>query len=66
MGVFVSEPANPETAHVRLLDIGRSHADGAVARVIVGVNQVLNDIHPAHGAAVRQIFLYHSLDAAVE
>ena len=47
-------------------DIGRSHADGAVARVVVGVNQVLDDIHPAHGPAVREICPYPGYDGAVE
>ena len=35
-----------------------ANADGAVARVVVGVHQVLDDIHPTHGAAVRQICPY--------
>ena len=48
------------------MDIGRSHADGGVARVDVGVNQVLDDIHPAHGAAVRQIFSSPGLDGSVK
>ena len=52
ISVSVSEEAHPETVLVLLLDIGRSHAVGAVTRVVVGVNQVLDDIHPAHSAAV--------------
>ena len=38
VSVFVSKEAHSETVLVVLLDIGRSHADGAVARVVVGVN----------------------------
>ena len=37
-----------------------------MAQVVVGVNQVLDDIHPAHGAAVRQISPYPGLDGSVE
>ena len=48
------------------MDISRRHANGAVARVVESVYQVLNDIHPAHGATVRQICPYASLDGAVE
>ena len=66
ISVFVSEETHLETVLVLLLDIGRSHADGAMARVVVGVNQVLNDIYPAYSAAVRQICPYPGLDNAVE
>ena len=55
MGVAVLEQAQPTTVLIRFLGIGRSHADGAVTRVVVGVKQVLNVIYPEHGAAVRQI-----------
>ena len=37
-----------------------------MALVIVGVHQVLDDIYPANGAAVRQICPYPGLDSAVE
>ena len=37
-----------------------------MARVIVCVNQVPNDIHLAHGAAVRQICQYPGLDGSVQ
>ena len=47
--------AHPESVFVLLLNIGRRHADGAVTRVVVGVHQVLDDVDPTHGAAVRQI-----------
>ena len=66
MGVAVPEQVHPETVLVRFLDIGQSHADGAVARVVVGVNQVLEDIHSAHGASVRQICPYLGLDVPIE
>ena len=66
VSVSVSEEAHPETVLVIFLDISRSHADGAVARVVVNVNQVLDDIHPPHGAAVRQLCPYPGLDTAVE
>ena len=51
MVIPVSEEAHPETVLVFLLDIGPSDADGAVARVVVADTIVLDDIHPAHGAA---------------
>ena len=66
VSVSVSEKANPETVFVCLLEIGRNHADGAVARVVLGVTQVLDDIHPAHGTAVRQICPYPGLDGSVK
>ena len=66
VGVSVPKKAHPETVFVFLLDIGRGHADGAVARCVVGVNQVLNDIYPAHGAAVRQICPYPGLDGLIK
>ena len=66
VSVSVSEEAHPETDLVLLLDIGRTHVDGAVARVVVGVNQVLDDIHPAHGAADRQLCPSPGLDGSVE
>ena len=55
VGVAVPEEAHPETVLVILMDICRRHADRTAARVIVRVNQVLDDINPAHSAAVRQI-----------
>ena len=58
--------AHSTTVLVYFLDIGRRHADEAVARVIVGVNQVLDDIYPAHGAAVRQICQYPNLNGLIE
>ena len=64
--VSFPKKAHPETVLVFLLDIGRRHADGAVARVVVGVNQVLDDIYPAHGAAVRQICQYPGFDSPIE
>ena len=66
VSVSVSEQAHPKTVLILFFDIGRSHADGAVARVVVGVNQVLDDIHPAHGPAVGQIYPYPGLDGLVE
>ena len=64
--VFVPKKAHSETVLVFLLDIGRRHADGAVARVVVGVNQVLDVIYPAHGTAVRQICPYPGLDSPIK
>ena len=66
MGVSVPKKAHPETVIVLFLDIGRRHAYGAVARVFVGVNQVLDDIYSAHGAGVRQICPYSGLDGPIE
>ena len=66
MGVSVPKMAHPDTVHGFLLDIGRRHADEAVTRVVVGVNQVLDDIYPAHAAAVRQIYPYPGLDGLIE
>ena len=66
VGVSVPEEAHHESVLFLLLDIGRRHADGAVVRVVVGVHQVLDDVHPTHGAAVRQICLYPGLDGAVK
>ena len=66
MGVSVPKEAHPESVLVLLLDIGQRHADGAVARVVVGVHQVLDDIHQTHGATVRQICPYPGLDGAVK
>ena len=34
--------------------------------MVVSFNQVLDDIHPAHSAAVRKICLYPGLDCAIE
>ena len=34
--------------------------------MVVGVNQVLDDIHPAHGSAVPQICPYSGLDGSVK
>ena len=53
-GIAVSEKAHPETVLIFCLDIGRSHVDLALAWVVVGVNQFMDDIHPAHGAAVQK------------
>ena len=66
VGVSVPKNAHPETVLVFLLDIGRRHADGAVARVVVLVNQVLDDIYPAHGAVVRQICPYFGLESPIK
>ena len=66
VGVSVPEEAQPNTVFVLLLDIGRRNADGAAAGVVVGINQVGNNIHPAHGAAVRQICSYFGLDCLFE
>ena len=51
---------------VFLLGISRRHADKAVSLVIVGVDQVLDDIHPTHGAGVRQICPYLNFDNSIE
>ena len=64
--VFVCEEAQSETVFSFQLDLSRRHADDAVARVVVSVNQVLNDIYLAHGAAVRLIYLYFGLDDSVK
>ena len=66
MGVSVPKMAQLESVFVLRLDIGRRHADGAVSRVVVGVDQVLDDVHPTHGASVRQICPYHGFDGAVK
>ena len=66
MGVAVPKKVHPETVFVLLLNINRQHADGAVPRVFLGVNQVLDDIYPAHGAAVRQICPYPGLDSPIK
>ena len=66
VSIFVFEKAHPETVFVLLLDIGPSHADGAVARVVVGVNQVLDDINQAHCAAIRQVCPYPGFDGSVK
>ena len=52
LGVVVPDKAHPETVFVLHLDIGQRHADKAMARFGVAVNQVMNDIYLAHGAAV--------------
>ena len=66
LGVSVPVQTHQKTVLVLLLDIGRHHADIAVARVVVGVHLVLDDIHPTHGAAVGQICLYPGLDGAIK
>ena len=66
VGVSVPERTHPESVLVLLLDIGRGHADGAVVRVVVGVHQVLDDVHLTHGAAVRQICPYPGINSAVK
>ena len=66
VGVFVPEEAHPKSVLVLLMDIGRRHADGAVARVVVGVHQVLDDVHTTHGAAVLQIYPYLGFAGAVK
>ena len=58
--------AHPETVLVLLLDTGLRHVDKAVTRVVVGVDQVLDDIHSTHGAAVRQICPYPCFDGLME
>ena len=65
VGVSVLKKVQPETVFV-LLYINRHHADGAVARMVVGVHQVLDNIYPAHGAGVRQICSYPHLDGSIE
>ena len=57
---------NPNEVLVLILDIGRSHADLAVARVVESVYYVLDCMYPARGSAVRQICPYFGLDGAVE
>ena len=66
--VIVSFPkkAHPITVNVLLLNIGRRHADGEVARVVLGLNEVLDDILPTHGAALRQICPYPGFDNLIE
>ena len=66
VSVSVPKTAQPKTIFVILLDIARRHGDGAVARVVVGVDQLLDDIHPTHGAAVRQICPYPGFDGPIE
>ena len=66
MDIAILEETHPETVFDYLLDIGRFHADGAVARVVVPVNQVLDDIYPAHRAAVRQICPYPGHNGPIE
>ena len=66
MGIAVLEQAHRKAVFVFLMDIGWRHADEAVARVVVGVNQVLDDIYPPHGNAVNQICPYPSFDGLVE
>ena len=66
VGVSIPDKAHPESVLVLLLEIGRRHADKAVARVVIGVYQVLDDIHPTKGAAVRQICPYPGLEGAVK
>ena len=51
---------------VLLLDIGRRHADGAVALVVLGVDHIMNDIHPTHGAAIRQKCPYPGFDGPIK
>ena len=57
---------HPETVLVLLLDIDLCHADGAVARVVVIVNQVLNNIYPYHGTVVQDIGPYPGLDGSIK
>ena len=64
VGVFVPKKGAFRVNSNFFLYIGRRHADGAVARMVVGVHQVLDDIHPTHGAMVRQKCLYAGLDVA--
>ena len=66
VSVSVPKEANPETVFIVLPDIGRSHADVAVAQVVVGIKQVLVDIYPAHGVAVRRICPYLAFDNPIE
>ena len=58
--------AHPNTVFVLFLNIGISHADGEVARVVVGVYQVFNYINLADGVALQKISLYSSLNGSVE
>ena len=66
VGVAVPKKAHPETVLILLLDLCRRHADGAVARVVIKVYQILDDIHQTHGATVRQICLYPGHDGPIE
>ena len=66
MNVAAPEEAHPETVLVFLQNISRRNADGAVARIIVVINQVLYYITPTHGAPVRQICPYPGLDGPVK
>ena len=66
VGVSVPKTSHLETVLVLFLAIGRRHADGLVAQVVVRVNQVLVNIYQSHGAAVRQIYPYPNLDGPIE
>ena len=66
VGVFVFTKAHPDTFLILLLDIGRHHADGALPRMVLSVNHVLDNIYSAHDAAVRQICPYPGLDCLIE
>ena len=61
VGVGVPVEAHPKADFVCLVDIGRRHADGAVARMVVCVHHFLDDIYLAHDASVRQICPYPGL-----
>ena len=66
VSVSVPKTAHPKPVLVLLIDIGRRHTDGAVVRVVLWVDQVLNDIHPTHGAAVGQICPYPGFYVPIE
>ena len=66
VSVSLSEKSHQETVLVLFLDIGRRNADKPIAWVVLGINKVLDDIYPAHGASVRQICPYPGLDGEVK
>ena len=66
MVIAVPVQAHPETVFVFLSDIGWRHADEAIARVVVGGNQTLDNIYLLHGAEVRQLCPYPGFDGSVE
>ena len=66
VGVAVPKKAHSNTILVFVLVINWLYSDKAMARIVVGVYQVLNDIHLAHNAALSQICLYLSLNGEIE
>ena len=65
VGVSVAKETHSETVFLCLLNIHRRHTYGAVARVVVNVNQILHDNHTAHGSSVQQICPYLCLDGSI-